>query len=219
MTRPDTALLDVDGTLVDSNFHHVVAWRAAFAQHGVEVPAARILQAVGMGGDRLVGAVAGDDVERARGDAIRAAWEAGYDALLDQVRPLPGAADLVRACAAAGLRVVLASSGKSKHLDAARRLLDVEEHIAGCTTADDVDTSKPAGDIFAAALRVANGRRGIVVGDTPWDAQAAQAVGMDCVLLRTGGFCDDDLRREHPVVALLDTPAGLVPRVGELLLR
>ncbi|MFP5335405.1 MAG: HAD family hydrolase [Actinomycetes bacterium] len=219
MTRPDTVLLDVDGTLVDSNYHHAVAWRAAFAGVGVEVPVARIHHAVGMGGDRLVAAVAGDDVEERHGDAVRDAWERGYDELLDQVRPLPGAADLVRACADAGLRVVLASSGKAKHLDAARRLLDVDEHVAGVTTSDDVDSSKPAGDIFAVALGTVDGRHGVVVGDTPWDARAAAAVSMSCVLLRTGGFCDEDLRREHPVVALLDTPADLVPRVEGLLLR
>jgi len=216
---PDTVLLDVDGTLVDSNYHHVVAWRHAFALHGVDVPAARIHRAVGMGGDRLVAAVAGDDVERRAGDAVREAWEAGYDALLHQVRPLPGAADLVRACAGAGAQVVLASSGKTKHLDAARALLDVDDHLAGVTTSDDVDSSKPAGDIFAVALRSVGGRSGVVVGDTPWDARAADAVAMPCVLLRTGGFCDEDLRREHPVVALLDTPAALAGRVGDLLLR
>lgn len=215
-TPPDTALLDVDGTLVDSNYHHVVAWRLAFAQHGVDVPAARIHHAVGMGGDRLVAAVAGDEVEDRSGDGVREAWESAYDAMLDQVRPLPGAADLVRACVDAGLRVVLASSGKARHLDAARRLLDVDEHLAGVTTNDDVDTSKPGGDIFATALREAGGSCGVVVGDTPWDAQAAAAVGQSCVLLRTGGFCDA-LLREHPVLDVLDTPADLARRI-ELLL-
>ncbi|UER55320.1 HAD family hydrolase [Kineosporiaceae bacterium SCSIO 59966] len=212
----DTVLLDVDGTLVDSTYHHVVAWRAAFAGVGVDVPAARIHRAVGMGGDRLPAAVAGDDVERDHGDALRQAWEARYDDLVDQVRPLPGASDLVRACAAAGLRVVLASSGKAKHLDAARRLLAVDEHLAGVTTSEDVDTSKPAGDVFAAALAAAGGSSGVVVGDTPWDARAAAAVGMRCVLLRSGGFCDTDLRAANPL-ELLDTPADLVPRVEELL--
>jgi phosphoglycolate phosphatase-like HAD superfamily hydrolase len=216
---PDTALLDVDGTLVDSNYHHVVAWRHAFAQQGLEVPAARIHQAVGMGGDRLVIHVAGEEVEQRCGDAVRDAWEAAYDELLGQIRPLPGAADLVRACADAGLRVVLASSGKGKHLEVARRLLDVDACIAAATSKDDVDSSKPAGDLFAVGLRKAGGERGAVVGDTPWDAKAAAAVDMSCVLLRTGGFCDEDLRRQHPVIAVLDTPADLVGRVGELLLR
>ena len=219
MAHLDTVLLDVDGTLVDSNYHHVVAWRRAFAQHGVDVPAARIHQAVGMGGDRLVGAVAGDDVERECGDGVREAWESAYDEMLDQVRPLPGAADLVRAFARTGVRVVLASSGKTKHLDAARRLLDVDEHLAGVTTNNDVETSKPAGDIFGTALQSCGGSRGLVVGDTPWDAKAAAACDMPCVLLRTGGFCDADLRAQHPVLEVLDTPADLVGRVSSLLER
>jgi phosphoglycolate phosphatase-like HAD superfamily hydrolase len=206
----DTALLDVDGTLVDSNYQHVVAWRQAFALHGVQVPAARIHAAVGMGGDRLVAAVAGEEVEERHGDAVRAAWEAGYDALLDQVRPLPGAAELVRECARRGLKVVLASSGKAKHLKAARALLDVDDCLAATTTSDDVDSSKPAGDIFSVALQAAGGQRGVVVGDTPWDARAADAVHMPCLLVRTGGFCDEALRREHPVVGLFDTAADLV---------
>lgn len=217
MTTPDTVLLDVDGTLVDSNYHHVVAWRRAFTAHDVDVPAARIHQRVGMGGDRLVAAVAGDDVEERLGDALREAWEAAYDEMIDQVRPLPGAADLVRACADAGLTVVLASSGKAKHLDVARELLAVDDVIAGVTTNDDVDSSKPAGDIFGVAIEKVGGSRGVVVGDTPWDARAADAVGMPCVLLRTGGFCDEDLRREHPVVALLDTPCDLARDLGPLL--
>jgi phosphoglycolate phosphatase-like HAD superfamily hydrolase len=219
MTSIDTVLLDVDGTLVDSNYHHVVAWRLAFAQHGLDVPGALVHQAVGMGGDRLVGAVAGDDVEQRYGDGVREAWETAYESMLDQVRPLPGAAELVRAFAAAGPRVVLASSGKPAHLDAARRLLGVDDCLSGVTTKDDVDTSKPAGDIFAAALGSAGGSRGLVIGDTPWDAKAAAACDMPCVLLRTGGFCDADLRAEHPVLEVLDTPADLVGRVGSLLER
>jgi phosphoglycolate phosphatase-like HAD superfamily hydrolase len=210
-------LLDVDGTLVDSNYHHVVAWRRAFAEHGVDVPAARIHQRVGMGGDRLVAAVAGDEVEERLGDALREAWERAYDEMIDEVRPLPGAAELVRACAGAGLTVVLASSGKAKHLDAARRLLGVDDVIAAVTTNDDVDSSKPAGDIFAVAIEKVDGSRGVVVGDTPWDAKASNAVGMPCVLLRTGGFCDEDLRRQHPVVALLDTPGDLARDLAPLL--
>lgn len=214
MAAPDTVLLDVDGTLVDSNYHHVVAWRNAFAQHEVDVPAARIHRCVGMGGDRLVAAAAGEEVERRVGDDVRAAWEAGYDALLEEVRPLPGAADLVRECARRGFNVVLASSGKAKHLDAARQLLDVDSYVDAVTTSDDVDSSKPAGDIFVVALRRVGGSAGVVVGDTPWDAKAAEAVGAPCVLLRTGGFCDEDLRREHPVVGLYDTPADLVADLG-----
>ena len=219
MTTIDTVLLDVDGTLVDSNYHHVVAWRLAFSRHGIDVPAARIHQAVGMGGDRLVGAVAGDDVEDRCGDGVREAWKSAYDAMLDQVRPLPGAAEMVRAFAAAAPRVVLASSGKPEHLDAARRLLDVEDCLAAVTTNEDVDTSKPAGDIFATALGACGGSRGFVVGDTPWDAKAAAACDMPCVLLRTGGFCDADLRAEHPVLEVVGGPGDLVGRVESLLRR
>jgi beta-phosphoglucomutase-like phosphatase (HAD superfamily) len=107
-----TILLDVDGTLVDTNYLHALAWQRAFrAAAGVELPAATLHRAVGMGGDKYVAHVAGDEVEERHGDAIRDAHSARYMELIDEVRPLPGARELVVALKERGLTVVLASSG------------------------------------------------------------------------------------------------------------
>ncbi|PWJ51799.1 Beta-phosphoglucomutase, HAD superfamily [Quadrisphaera granulorum] len=214
--RPDAVLLDVDGTLVDSNYQHVVAWARAFTGVGVDVPAARLHRAVGMGGDQLVGSVAGDDVERAHGDALREAWKREYLALLDRVPVLPGAADLLRACHDRGLAVVLASSSTSDLLERHTAIIGqdvVEATVSAVTTADDVEASKPAGDLFAVAARKVGARRAVAVGDSPWDARSAHAAGMGVALVRSGGFCDDLLRAEAPEAPLYDDAADLVARL------
>jgi HAD superfamily hydrolase (TIGR01549 family) len=208
----DTALLDVDGTLVDSNYWHVAAWQRAFAEVDRWQPSWLIHSCVGMGGDRLVAAVAGDQVEEQFGDAVRKRWKELYDELLANVRPLPGAADLVRELKRRGLKVVLASSGKPDHLEYARRLLDVDDLLDAVTTGDDVESTKPAGELFALALRRAGGRAGVVVGDTPWDAKAAAAVGLPMVGVRCGGFGTDALRNAGAAVVLND-PADVIEHI------
>jgi HAD superfamily hydrolase (TIGR01549 family) len=208
----DTLLLDVDGTLVDSNYWHVAAWQQAFAEVDRWQPSWRVHAAIGMGGDRLVAAVAGDEVERQFGDALRKRWKESYDELLPNVRTLPGAAELIREVKRRGLKVVLASSGKADHLEHARRLLDVDDLVDAATSADDVRSSKPAGDLFAVALDKVGGRDGVVVGDSPWDARAAADVGMLCVGLRSGGFAEEQLRSAGAIV-VLDDPADVIEHI------
>ncbi len=94
-TREPAAILDIDGTLVDSNYHHAIAWYRAFRQHDVVLPVWRIHRHIGMGGDQLVAAVAGEEVERERGDDIRAAETERYAELIEEVRPLEGARELI----------------------------------------------------------------------------------------------------------------------------
>ena len=189
----DTVIFDVDGTLVDSTYHHALAWHRAFQECSVDVPLWRVHRAVGMGGDRLVTAVAGERVEQQHGDRLRELWETGYDELLPEVDPLPGAADLVRRLHDHGFVLAVGSSGKPKYTDAALDLLGVHDLFAAVTTSEDAQESKPAADILRAALEAAGGSRAVVVGDTPYDVEAASALGAACVTVRTGGFGAEEL--------------------------
>ncbi|MDX8054158.1 HAD family hydrolase [Lentzea sp. BCCO 10_0798] len=187
----NTVVLDVDGTLVDTNYHHTVAWLRAFRTVDVTVPGWRVHRAIGMGGDRLVAAVAGDKVEQDHGDEVRQAWERYFDEMLDEIQPLEGAHRLVRAATDLGLAVVLASSGKSKHVEHYLKLLDPGD--VAWTTSDDVEDSKPAPDLIEVALRKVEGERAVVVGDSVWDCEAAARVGLPSIGLLTGGFGEDEL--------------------------
>lgn len=188
-TPRDTVLLDVDGTLADTTYHHAIAWARALAALDLHPPLWQVHRAIGMGGDRLVAAVAGEDAEREQGDAARDGWERAYRDLLPEVVLLPGARELVLALAEQGLRVGLATSGLSVFTDHVLELLDLPGGtLAAVTSSDQADRSKPAPDILAAALRDAGGTSAVVVGDTPYDVAAAARMGAPCVTVRTGGF-------------------------------
>lgn len=214
MTPPppaaDTVLLDVDGTLADTNYLHVVAWDRAFRSVDVEVPLWEVHRAIGMGGDKLVPAVAGEQVEAQHGDAVRAAWEREYAELLGEVRLLPGARDLVLTLAGRGVKVALASSGKDRFTQRVVELLSLPEStLAATTSSDDAEDSKPEPDILVAALRAAGGQRALVVGDTPYDVAAAARLGAACLAVRTGGFGVAELEAAG-ALAVVETPADLV---------
>ena len=216
--RPDTVLLDVDGTLIDSNYWHVVAWQLAFSETGAWQPGWRIHTAIGMGGDRLVAAVAGDSVEERLGDDVRAAWKRHYDQLISNVGAFPGATDLVNEFKARDFTVVLASSGNPDHLKIARDLLDADDAIDGVTSGEDAESSKPSGALFQVALRKARGQRAIVIGDTPWDAQAAADLPAPLIALRCGGFPDQALT-EAGAGTIFDDPADLLDKLDRTVLR
>ncbi|WP_367138076.1 HAD family hydrolase [Saccharothrix sp. HUAS TT1] len=190
----NTLVLDVDGTLVDTNYHHAVAWFRAFRRFDITVPTWRLHRAIGMGGDKLVAAVAGDHAEREHGDDLRAAWEAEFEPMLAEVRPLEGAHRLVSAALEQDFAVVLASSGKRKHVDHYLELIDAVDTPS--TSSDDVEESKPAPDLVETALRQVDrdGGRAVVIGDSVWDCEAAQRAGLPVVCLRTGGFGEAELR-------------------------
>jgi HAD superfamily hydrolase (TIGR01549 family) len=207
--QPDTVLLDVDGTLVDSTYHHALAWWRAFDDRDLDVAVWRIHRSIGMGGDRLVAEVAGEEVEREHGDAVRAGWKARYDRdHLELVRPFAGAAGLVRELRRRGWRVALASSGKPDHTSRSVELLGVADDVDAVTSADDAEESKPAPDILVAALRRAGGRAGICVGDSVYDVRAAAALGAPCIGVLTGGFSAAELREAGAV--------AVATHVGEL---
>ncbi|MEU4445350.1 HAD family hydrolase [Actinosynnema sp. NPDC050801] len=189
----NTLVLDVDGTLVDTNYHHAVAWFRAFRRFDITVPTWRLHRAIGMGGDKLVAAVAGEHVEREHGDDLRKAWEVAFEPMLAEVRPLEGAHRLVTSALEQNFSVVLASSGKRHHVDHYLKLIDAAGITS--TSADDVDDSKPAPDLIELALRRVDGSgRAVVIGDSVWDCEAARRAGLPSVCLLTGGFGEAELR-------------------------
>jgi len=189
------ALFDVDGTLVDTNYLHAVAWWEAFARAGHDVPMASIHRAIGMGSDRLLDALLPADRDPAGDEIIKIAHSALYQVYWPQLRPLPGAADLLRACHEAGLRVVLASSADPRELDVLREALDAEEAIDAATSSGDVDSSKPAPDLVHVALDQAgtSPAQSVFVGDSVWDARACQEAGVPCIGVLSGGTSREEL--------------------------
>lgn len=181
-------VLDVDGTLLDSSYQHTIAWSRAFAQAGVDVPVWRIHRAIGMGGDELVGAVAGDAVEQEHGDAVRERWETEYDELIEETRLLAGAKELLRALDGLGLAVALASSSIPKHAQHAFDLLDADHLANTATTAEDVEQSKPDPELVDEALARLGARSACVVGDSVYDIEAAQRAGVPAYGVLTGGY-------------------------------
>ena len=186
-------VLDVDGTLVDTNYHHALAWFRAFRQSGVTVPIWRIHRAIGMGGDQLVPAVAGRRVEEEFGDTVRAAWKREADALLEEVCPVDGARRLLQDAVGAGYTVVLASSGEPDHVDRYLDLLEARDLAHDWTSSEDVSATKPEPNLIQAALAKAGDDEAVVVGDSVWDCQAAGRIGLPCVAVRTGGFGEQEL--------------------------
>ena len=212
------AILDVDGTLVDTNYHHALSWYRAFRGHGIRLPIWRLHRGVGMGGDKFVAALAGDEVEERLGDVLRADWERIFDELIPEVEPLAGARELIVDLKERGHTVVLASSSIEKHLDAFLDKLAARELVDGWTTKDDVDNSKPDPDLVNAALEKAGADDAVLVGDTPWDVEAARNAGVDTICLLTGGFSEAELA-EAGAVAVFDSIDDLRTRLDETPLR
>jgi HAD superfamily hydrolase (TIGR01549 family) len=191
---PKVAVLDVDGTLVDTNYHHAMAWYRAFRMHGIQLPMWKLHRHVGMGGDKYVTALAGEDVEKRLGDELRREWEQLFDEMLAEVEPVAGARELIADLKSRGHTVVLASSAVEKHIDAFLDKLDARELADSWTTKDDVENSKPDPDLVNAALEKAGSRDAVMVGDTPWDIEAARKAGLETVCVITGGFSEPELR-------------------------
>ncbi|HUR72819.1 MAG TPA: HAD family hydrolase [Sporichthya sp.] len=200
----DTAIFDVDGTLVDSNYQHALAWFRAFRRFGITRPIWRLHRGIGMGGDMFVPAIGGRDVEAAHGDELREAWEEEFDQLLGEIQPFEGVSELLADVKARGFRVVLASSGKTKYVEAFLDLFDGKSLADAWTTADDVENSKPEPDILAAALAKVGGASGVMVGDSVFDAQAAAKLQIPTLGVRTGGFSVGELH-EAGVLQVFDS--------------
>ena len=209
------ALLDVDGTLVDSVYQHTLTWQRALARYGYEVPAWRCHRHIGMGGDQIVTALAGDEAEREHGGEIRALESDLFGELIDEIGALPGAADLVRALAGRGHDVVLASSAGGDEAEAHIDELGVRETISGYTTSAAVEATKPEPDLVKAAIEKAGDvEAAVLVGDSTWDIEAAKRAGIESIGLLCGGFSEAELR-EAGAVAVFEDPAELLARLGE----
>ena len=194
MSAP-TAILDIDGTLVDTNYHHAIAWYRAFRQHGFVVPVWQIHRHIGMGGDQVVRALIGEGADEEQGDDIRSAEQALYLTFIEEVEPFEGARELVVELKSRGATVVLASSAKANELDHYLDLLDVRNVADAWTSSGDVEATKPEPDLVEAALDKA-GRDGeaVMVGDTTWDCEAARKAGVGTIGVLTGGFSEGELR-------------------------
>jgi HAD superfamily hydrolase (TIGR01509 family) len=205
MTRP-AAILDVDGTLVDTVYHHALAWYRAFRSQDLEMEVWRVHRRIGMGGDLLVADLCGDEVEERHGDALREAEKELYSELIGEVSALPGARALIEALKERGHEVVLSSSAKQEELDHYLDLLEARELVDDWTSSADVEQTKPAPDLIQVALDKATATEAVMVGDSIWDAEAAKRAGVPTIGLLTGGFAEAELREAgaEPVFASLD---------------
>jgi len=205
---PRAAILDIDGTLVDTNYHHALAWYRAFRQHGIVLPIWRIHRHIGMGGDQLVEALTDRRTEEEKGDDIRDAEKPLYMSMIEEVEPLEGARELMAELKERGHPVVLASSAKEDEVDHYLDLLDARELADDWTTSADVEETKPQPDLVNAAMKKAGADEGVMLGDTPWDVKAADAAGVPAVAVLTGGFSEQELR-EAGAVAVFESIAEL----------
>ena len=189
-----TAILDVDGTLVDTNYQHAIAWYRAFRRHGLVLPVWRIHRSIGMGGDQLVPGLAGDRWEAEHGEEVRATEKDCYLELIEEVEPLPRARDLIERLKNEGHAVVLASSAKEDEVDHYLDLLDARDLADGWTMSDDVEVTKPAPDLVRAALdKVGGSGSAMMLGDSTYDCEAAARAGIETIAVLTGGFSREEL--------------------------
>ena len=191
---PPAAILDVDGTLVDTNYQHVIAWYRALRNHDVIRPVWRIHRHIGMGGDHLVRAVAGDEVEEKLGDDIRESEKTIYAQLIDEVEFTEGARELIEFLKERGHKIVLASSARQEELDHYLDMLEARELSDAWTSSADVESTKPAPDLVVAAMGKVEADSAVMVGDSTFDCEAAARGGVPTIGVLTGGFSEAELR-------------------------
>jgi HAD superfamily hydrolase (TIGR01509 family) len=211
-------LFDVDGTLVDTNYLHTVAWWEAFTQAGHQVPMASIHRSVGMGSDKMLDALLPEDRDRDADDDIRTSHSALYSVYWSRLQALPGARELLGACHSKGLRVVLASSADPDEFKVLRAALDADDAIDAATSSGDVDTSKPDPDLVQVALDQAEAdpSESVFIGDAVWDVRACERAGVPCIGLLSGGSSRDELL-EAGAVAVYEGPAELLEQFPDRL--
>lgn len=211
---PKAILFDIDGTLVDSNHFHVLAWAEVFHAAGHDFRFAQLHDQIGKGADNYVPALLPDaslGTIKDLGDAHEKLFEELY---LDRVEPFRGARDLLQRCHDEGMKVMLATSASQDELEHHLDLLEARDIVDGWTDADDVDHSKPSPDIFTAAAKKAGVKvsEAVVVGDSPFDVEAAARAGMQIVAVRSGLFSDDALQG---AIAIYDNVGDLLDRFDE----
>ena len=220
---PLAVILDIDGTLVDSNYQHALAWYRAFRHHELVMPVWQIHRAIGIGSDRVVELLAGEDVERDLGEALREAHGSHYAAMVEEVEPMASAHELLDDLRQAGHTVILASSAEEDEAERYLDLLDARDLVAGYTTSAEVRNTKPAPDIVRAAVEKAGGGPAVMIGDSTWDCEAASRAQLASIGVLTGGFSEQELTeagatvvfdsvkhlREHLATTDLQTVVGL----------
>ena len=212
------AILDVDGTLVDNNYQHALAWHEALRRCDVLVPLWRVHRAVGIGGDKIVAHLAGEQAEREFGDAARDHEKELFGAMRGDVIGIEGATEFVRELKDRGNTVVVASSGNADDIEFFLDLLEITDVVDDWTTSDDVDASKPEPDLMNVALEKAGGGPAVMVGDTNWDVEAAAKAGLETIAVLSGGFPEGTLR-EAGAAAVYDDVDELRRNLGDSLLQ
>lgn len=215
MVQP-AVLFDVDGTLVDSNFHHVTAWHRAFLDVGIEVPCWRILGLIGRSGDELVGTLLGDDQAHTHGAQVKKLHTSYFVDSAALVRRLPGTHELLEAIAERGWRAVLATSAGPEELAVLRDTLDAEDLISAVTSAADTDRAKPDPDIVTTALQRigAEPAEAIFLGDAVWDMKAARRAGVPAAAVLSGGIGRETLQHAG-AAAVYDEPLDVLAHIEE----
>lgn len=203
------AILDIDGTLVDTNYQHTLAWNEAFVQSGFVLPMWRIHRLIGMGGDQLVAELIGEDADAEHGDTIRSAESALYMSSIASVHPFDGSRALIETLSTGDRRCVLASSAKQHEVDHYLDLLDARDLVDSWTTSDDVERTKPEPDLVRAALEKLGTDDAVMVGDTPWDVKAAKGAGIETIAVLSGGFSHAELE-DAGAVAVYDSVVELL---------
>src|SRR4051812_40735013 len=190
-----TAILDIDGTLVDTNYHHAIAWYRAFRAFGFVLPLWRIHRHIGMGGDQLVAALAGEGFDRETGDDVRAAEKVLYTQLIGEVEPLAGARVLIEDLKGNRHTVILASSAKPEEPEPYFTPPDAPALVDGWTDSGDVEQTKPEPDLVLAALEKGGGdaKNAVMIGDSIWDCEAAKRAKVRSIGVLTGGFSEQEL--------------------------
>jgi HAD superfamily hydrolase (TIGR01509 family) len=213
---PAGVLFDVDGTLVDTTYLHTVSWWEALRQTDRPVPMATIHRAIGMGSDKLLDHLLGPERDRSADQKLRDAHDTLFAEYWERLVPLPRAADLLRACAERGLRVVLATSAAEHEVAALRRALAADDVIHTVTCSADAKESKPAPDILVAALEQSGlaAERVVFVGDSVWDVAAAGELDVPCVGLTCGGTSRGELAGAG-AVAVYEDPAALLATLDD----
>jgi HAD superfamily hydrolase (TIGR01549 family) len=200
-------LFDLDGTLVDSNYQHALAWYFAFREVGIQLPVWQIHRHIGMGGDQIVPALVGKARDADLGDAVRAAEKRQFEHFVETVAPLEGAHELLVALHDEGYELVLASSSPHEQLDRYLTLLDAHTLVASATTAADVESTKPAPDLIELAKERARAHAQVMIGDSPWDIDASARSDLPCVALLTGGYSERELLDAGAATVFSSLPA------------
>jgi HAD superfamily hydrolase (TIGR01509 family) len=208
------AILDVDGTLVDTNYQHALAWYRALRQSDVIVPIWKIHRAIGMGGDQLLPHLIGEERTEELGEDVRAAEGVLYKDMIEECEPLEGAHQLIADLRERGKTVILASSAKGSDIEHYLDLLDARELANDWTMSDDVEQTKPEPDLVKAAMEKAGTEDAVMVGDTTWDIEAAKRAGIETIAVMTGGFSADELR-DAGAAQVFESIEELRRRIGD----